>query len=100
MEIGTKVSKTSWKSTDFDMFRWENPKKQNKTRTYAKHKQNFKMESYITKVSFSARQTISKLRPSDHSLEIGRGRYQRPYSKPEERNCPFCPDRTENEYHF
>ena len=58
------------------------------------------MELYITKLSFSARQTISKLRPSDHSLEIGRGRYQRPYLKPEERNCHFCPDRIENECHF
>ena len=28
-------------------------------RTYAKHKQDFKMKSYITKLSFSARQTVS-----------------------------------------
>ena len=58
------------------------------------------MESYITELSFSAWQTTSKLRLSDHSLEIERGRYQRPYLKPEERNCPFCPDKIEDEYHF
>ena len=63
--------------------------KQNKMRTYAEHKQDFKMESYITKLNFSARQKLSKLRLSDHSLEIERGRYQRPYLKPEERKCPF-----------
>ena len=73
-------------------------KKQNKMRTYAKHKQDIKLESYVTKLSFSARQTVSKLRLSDHSLEIERGKYQRPYLKPEERNCPFSPDKIEDEY--
>ena len=69
-------------------------------KTYAEHKQDFKMESYITKLNFSARQKLSKLRLSDHSLEIERGRYQRPYLKLEERKCPFCPDKIEDEYHF
>ena len=73
-------------------------KRQNKMRTYAKH--NFEMESYITKLSFSARQKLSKLRLSDHSPEIERGRYQRPYLKLEKRNCPFCPNEIKDEYHF
>ena len=51
-------------------------------------------------LNFNARQKLSKSRLSDHSLEIERGRYQRPYLKPEERKCPFRPDKIEDEYHF
>ena len=69
-------------------------------RTYAKHKQDFEMESYITKLNFNDGQTVNKLRLSDHSLEIERGRYQRLYLKLEKRNCPFCPNKIEDEYHF
>ena len=68
-------------------------------RTNAKHKQGIKMESYITKLSYNVRKT-SKLLLSDHSLKIERGRYQRPYLKPEKGHYPFCPDKMEHEYHF
>ena len=58
------------------------------------------MEPYITKLHFKARQQISKLRLSDDSLEIERGRYHRPSLKPEDRTCMFCPQKIENEFHF
>ena len=47
---------------------------------------------YITKLHFKARQQMSKLKLSDHSLEIERGRYHRP--------CMFCHQKIENEFHF
>ena len=54
-----------------------------------KYKHEFSMEPYITKLHFKARQQMSKLRLSDHSLEIERGR-RRPSLKPEYRTCMFC----------
>ena len=58
------------------------------------------MEPYTTKLRFKAKQQISKLRLSDHKLEIERGRYHRPSLKPEDRICMFCPQKIENEFHF
>ena len=58
------------------------------------------MEPYITKLHFKTRQQISKLRLSDYSLEIERGRYHRPSLKPEDRTCMFCPQKIENEFHI
>ena len=51
------------------------------------------MEPFITKLHFKARQQISKLRLSDHSLEIERGRYNRPNLRLEDRTCTFCPEK-------
>ena len=75
-------------------------KKQGKMRTYIEYKHEFFMELYITKLHFKARQQMSKLRLSDHNLEIERGRYHRPSLKPEDRSCTFCPQKIENEFHF
>ena len=58
------------------------------------------MEPCITKLHFKARQQMSKLRLSDHNLEIERGRYHRPSLKPKDRTCMFCPQKIENEFHF
>ena len=54
---------------------------------------NSPMEPFVTKLHFKARQQMSKLRLSDHSLEIERGRYYRPSLKPEDRTCMFCPQK-------
>ena len=45
---------------------------------------------------------MSKLRLSDHSLQIERGRYHRPSLKPEDITCMFCPQKKtpKNEFHF
>ena len=75
-------------------------KTQSKMRTYIKYKHEFSMEPYIAKLHFKARQQISKLRLSDHNLEIERGRYHRPSLKPEDRTCMFCPQKIEDEFHF
>ena len=58
------------------------------------------MELYITKLHFKTRQQMSKLRLSDHSLEIERRGYHRPSLKPEDRTCMYCPQKIENEFHF
>ena len=75
-------------------------KTQSKMRTYIRYKHEFSMEPYIAKLHFKARQQISKLRLSDHNLEIERGRYHRPSLKPEDRTCMFCPQKIEDEFHF
>ena len=64
------------------------------------YKHEFSMEPYITKLHLKARQQMSKLRLFDHSLEIERGRYHRPNLKPDNIKCIFCPQKTENEFHF
>ena len=64
-------------------------KTQSKMRTYVRYKHEFSMEPYITKLHFKARQQISKLRLSDHNLEIERGRYHRPCLKPEDEHVCF-----------
>ena len=75
-------------------------KTQSKMRTYIRYKHALSMEPYITKLHFKARQQISKLRLSDHNLEIERGRYHRPSLKPEDKTCMFCPQKIEDEFHF
>ena len=75
-------------------------KKQSKMRTYIYCKYEFSMGPYVTKLHFKARQQMRKLRLSDHSLKIERGRYHRPSFKPEDRTCMFCPQKIENEFHF
>lgn len=73
---------------------------QSKLTTYVKYKNEFKMEGYVTNSCFKARQQLSKLRLSDHKLEIEVGRYKRPKMPREKRTCPFCPNSLEDEYHF
>ena len=59
-----------WKDTLF---------KTNKSLVYRKHKTEFKMESYLTQVTnTSHRRALTKLRLSDHKLEVESGRHIRP----------------------
>ena len=46
------------------------------------------------------RQQISKLRLSDHNLEIERGRYHRSSLKPEDEHVCFVHKKIEDEFHF
>ena len=75
-------------------------KSQSKCRTYSKYKSVYEMEPYILNPNFKQRQAVSKLRISDHKLQIELGRYHKPSHEVNERTCPFCPHKIEDEYHF
>ena len=70
-----------------------------KLRTYAIYKKKIGLEDYLINVkNISERINISKFRLSNHRLMIETGRH-RGLGK-EERICPFCPNKVEDEYHF
>ena len=75
-------------------------KSQSKLRTCSKFKLVYEMEPYILNKNFKQRQAVSKLRISDHKLQIELGRYHKPSLELSERTCPFCPNKIEDEYHF
>ena len=50
-------------------------------------------------VNIEHRRALTKLRISDHILQIERGRYSKNYVSPEQRKCPYC-HVMENEEHF
>ena len=75
-------------------------KSQSKLRTYSKCKLVYEMEPYTLNPNFKQRQAVSKLRISDHKLQIELGRYHKPSLELSERICPFCLNKIEDEYHF
>ncbi|KXJ12007.1 hypothetical protein AC249_AIPGENE11481 [Exaiptasia diaphana] len=73
----------------------------NKLRTFRLFKVNYSLEGYLTKVKqFHHRRALTKLRISNHDLEIEKGRYSGGYKKVEERKCFHCKDAVEDEKHF
>ena len=73
----------------------------NKLRVYRTFKTEYTYESYLdTITNVKHRMTFTQLRISNHILEIEKGRYRRPYQKPEERICPLCKIEPEDELHF
>ena len=54
-------------------------KSQSKLRTYSKYKLIYEMKPYILNPNFKQRQAVSKLRISDHKLQIELGRYHKPH---------------------
>ena len=73
----------------------------NKLRTYRTFKIKYEYEEYLDKVKNPKQRTLfTKLRISNHKLEIERRRYQRPYIKPEDRLCQLCGSEKEDEKHF
>ena len=66
---------------------------------YKEVKNKLKMEKYLEELNFKDRKTITKLRCSDHSLEIEKGRHRNlPRS---ERVCKVCDkNEIEDEEHF
>ena len=73
-----------------------------KLRTYKKFKSDFKLEKYVNicNVPLSWRKLYCSFRISCHDLEIERGRYIRPYVKPDRRVCKLCLQEAETEEHF
>ena len=63
---------------------------ENKLRTYALFKTDIGCEKYLYDVkNVDARQALTKLRLSNHSLNIERGRYTTPKTPKEQRFCPL-----------
>ena len=72
-----------------------------KARTYAKHKTEYKYETYLDLVKIRRhRVALTKLRLPDHILMIEVGRHRRPKLDIEQRLCKDCHDNIEDEAHF
>ena len=69
------------------------------SRTYSLLKTQIGYENYLSKIeNIQHRTAFTKLRLSNHCLEIEKGRYQR--IDKNNRFCPFCPKSIEDEKHF
>ena len=69
-------------------------------RTYCNIKCNFGMETYLNAIkNYKYRVAMSQLRTSSHTLAIEYGRYTRPKTKIEDRECSSC-HILEDERHF
>ena len=67
---------------------------------YKKLKTEFKSESYLENLNFERRRALTKLRCSDHALEIEKGRHKGIKDR-SKRLCSLCPNPTmEDEEHF
>ena len=68
---------------------------------YRQFKDRVKFENYLVDIkNRKHRVTFTKFRLSDHCLMIERGRHKRPIIPREQRFCPVCPTKVENEAHF
>ena len=75
--------------------------KSNKMRVYRTFKTKYKYESYLDNVTIEKhRINFTRLRISDHNLETEKGRYRKPYIKPQNRICLVCKKEMEDEIHF
>ena len=71
-----------------------------KLRTYALFKNSTGFETYLSDIkNVLVRTKVTKFRLSNHRLMIEVGRHQG-IKNEEERRCPFCPLKVENEFHF
>ena len=70
----------------------------NKLRTYRLFKNNISLEPYLSMKNDEQRILLSKLRISNHNLEIERGRHRGLQAK--ERICKLCLKEVEDEIHF
>ena len=69
--------------------------------SYATHKIDYKMEAYLIHVRIKKhRNSITKLRLSDHQLHIQTGRQTLPKTPQNLRTCKKCPEHVEDEAHF
>ena len=88
--------KTWWKKA------LENPEL-SRLKFYQEIKEEYQYEQYLDIDNFERRRLISKLRCSDHTLEIEKGRHKPENIRkpPEERKCVFCDKgEVEDEKHF
>ena len=68
-----------------------------KMRTYRLFKKNFAPESYLRDLPRTLRAPLTRFRISAHNLAIERGRYTK--VPLEQRTCPVCPTKVEDELH-
>jgi len=69
--------------------------------TYATHKNKYEYENYLSVITIKKhRNSLAKLRMSDHNLKIHTGRQTRPKTPREARLCDLCPSDIEHEAHF
>ena len=92
------VSSIQVKFTDF----WNKTKQEetsNRLQFYKAIKNDLKFEEYLTIPTFESRKVITKIRCSDHQLQVEKGRH---HNVPREnRICKLCPlDEMETEDHF
>ena len=74
-------------------------KEDSKLRTFAKLKNEIGLEDYLLKIAnIENRIALTKLRLSNHKLEIEVGRHKN--IPKEKRFCPFCLQKVEDEIHF
>jgi len=83
----------------FTQTAFEALKSMSKMKTYRFLKQSWKGEDYLFRTgNVSDRTALTKLRLSDHTLTIEKGRHQN--INESDRTCPFCPGQMENEFNF
>ena len=83
----------------FTQTAFEALKSMSKMKTYKLLKQSWKVEDYLLRMgNVSDRTALTKLRLSDHTLVIEKGRHQN--INESDRTCPFCPGHVEDEFHF
>ena len=89
---------TQVKFTDF-WYRTLDAEASNRLQFYRGTKHEFKFEEYLKLSSFESRRALTKIRSSDHPLEVEKGRHQ---NIPRERRiCKLCPlSEVETEDHF
>ena len=64
-------------------------------------KRNVCLERYLFQVpNIKHKKALSRLRLSNHPLQIEKGRYMRPPIERSERKCFICVDEVEDEIHF
>ena len=69
--------------------------------SYATHKNRYEIDAYLIHVRIKThRNSLAKLRLSDHQLHIQSGRQTRPKTPKEQRVCKKCPEYIEDEAHF
>ena len=74
---------------------------ESKLRTYSLLKIKVGCEDYLHTIrNTPVRQSLTKLRLSNHLLNIEKGRHTTPKTPKESRLCPFCPEKVEDEEHF
>ena len=77
---------------------WSNAlKKSPKLSFYAKIKQKWGTEQYLSQLPFSIRKHLTRIRISSHRLPIETGRYSKTEIPREERYCELCKTKTNNQ---
>ena len=73
----------------------------NKLRMYREFKTKFGLENYLMDIkNINCRKLVTKLRISDHHLQIELGRRSKPRIPPDSRFCKFCVTSVEDEFHY